>query len=93
MLIDPGFADEHALILYVYLSNYDDGVDESVLTVGVLLMWRLHQADNYSVLHIVVQRMKLNGNWYLALAWRWGLLVLGMLKSMRLFSIHEIKVR
>jgi HUS1 checkpoint protein len=28
-----GFADEHALILYVYLSNYDDGTDESVLTV------------------------------------------------------------
>lgn len=27
------FADEHALILYVYLSNYDDGADESVLTV------------------------------------------------------------
>lgn len=29
-----GFANEHALILYVYLSNYDDGVDESVLTVS-----------------------------------------------------------
>jgi HUS1 checkpoint protein len=28
------FADEHALILYVYLSNYDDGADESVLTVN-----------------------------------------------------------
>ena len=28
------FADEHALILYVYLSNYDDGADESVLTVS-----------------------------------------------------------
>jgi HUS1 checkpoint protein len=28
-----GFVDEHALILYVYLSNYDDGTDESVLTV------------------------------------------------------------
>jgi HUS1 checkpoint protein len=28
------FADEHALILYVYLSNYDDGVEESVLTVS-----------------------------------------------------------
>ncbi|KAH8750378.1 cell cycle checkpoint protein-like protein [Hyaloscypha finlandica] len=26
------FANEHALILYVYLSNYDDGADESVLT-------------------------------------------------------------
>jgi HUS1 checkpoint protein len=30
------FADEHALILYVYLSNYDDGADESVLTVSPL---------------------------------------------------------
>jgi len=29
-----GFADEHALILYVYLSNYKDGADESVLTVS-----------------------------------------------------------
>jgi HUS1 checkpoint protein len=27
------FADEHALILYVYLENHDDGADESVLTV------------------------------------------------------------
>ncbi|KAI9049568.1 hypothetical protein LZ554_006595 [Drepanopeziza brunnea f. sp. 'monogermtubi'] len=26
------FSDEHALILYVYLSNYDSGADESVLT-------------------------------------------------------------
>ncbi|KUJ20078.1 cell cycle checkpoint protein-like protein [Mollisia scopiformis] len=26
------FADDHALILYVYLSNYDDGSDDSVLT-------------------------------------------------------------
>ncbi|RDL35297.1 Cell cycle checkpoint protein-like protein [Venustampulla echinocandica] len=26
------FADEHALILYVYLANYEDGADESVLT-------------------------------------------------------------
>jgi HUS1 checkpoint protein len=30
------FADEHALILYVYLSSYDDGADESVLTVSPL---------------------------------------------------------
>lgn len=29
-----GFVDEHALILYVYLNNYSDGADESVLTVG-----------------------------------------------------------
>ena len=28
------FADEHALILYVYLENHDDGADESVLTVS-----------------------------------------------------------
>ncbi|KAG9235286.1 cell cycle checkpoint protein-like protein [Amylocarpus encephaloides] len=26
------FADEHALILYVYLPNYDDGTEDSVLT-------------------------------------------------------------
>jgi HUS1 checkpoint protein len=30
-----GFVDEHALILYVYLSNYEDGADESVLTVSM----------------------------------------------------------
>ncbi len=29
-----GFCHEHALILYVYLSNDDDGADESVLTVS-----------------------------------------------------------
>ena len=29
-----GFVDDHALILYVYLSNDDDGGDESVLTVS-----------------------------------------------------------
>jgi HUS1 checkpoint protein len=33
------FADEHALILYVYLSNYDDGADESVLTVSPLWLY------------------------------------------------------
>jgi HUS1 checkpoint protein len=33
---DIGFVDDHALILYVYLSSYDDGADESVLTVSVL---------------------------------------------------------
>jgi HUS1 checkpoint protein len=31
---NAGFVDEHALILYVYLSNYEDGADESVLTVS-----------------------------------------------------------
>lgn len=31
---EKGFADDHALILYVYLANYDDGEDGSVLTVG-----------------------------------------------------------
>ena len=33
VLICTGFSDEHALILYVYLSNYD-GAEESVLTVS-----------------------------------------------------------
>jgi hypothetical protein len=33
MLGTTGFADEHALILYVYLNNYDDEAEESVLTV------------------------------------------------------------
>ena len=30
-----GFVNDHALILYVYLNDYDDGADESVLTVGL----------------------------------------------------------
>ena len=36
------FADQHALILYVYLSNYDDDGDESVLTVSSIMVirWR-----------------------------------------------------
>jgi HUS1 checkpoint protein len=38
------FADEHALILYVYLSNYDDGADESVLTVSIFLPCVWNQA-------------------------------------------------
>lgn len=33
MLIIIGFVDDHALILYVYLENSDDGSEESVLTV------------------------------------------------------------
>lgn len=33
LTLPAGFADEHALILYVYLPN-DEGVDDSVLTVG-----------------------------------------------------------
>ena len=32
------FADQHALILYVYLSNYDDGAEESVLTVSFVVI-------------------------------------------------------
>lgn len=28
-----GFCNDHALILYVYINNEDDGEDESVLTV------------------------------------------------------------
>ena len=35
-----GFADENALILYVYLSNYDDGEEHSVLTVSLVLFGR-----------------------------------------------------
>ena len=35
LLTGVGFANEHALILYVYLANYDDGEDGSVLTVGL----------------------------------------------------------
>jgi hypothetical protein len=45
-LIALGFADEHALILYVYLSNYDDGVDDSVLTVRLWRCQSLHQANH-----------------------------------------------
>jgi hypothetical protein len=58
LLIRLGFADEHALILYVYLSNYDDGTDESVLTVCMS-----HQQGQFnvltkaSVLHIILQHM------------------------------------
>lgn len=33
LILFLGFADEHALILYVYLSNYDGSDTESVLTV------------------------------------------------------------
>jgi HUS1 checkpoint protein len=51
------FADEHALILYVYLSNYDDGADESVLTVIAPLNFQRHQLTSSAVLHLLVQRM------------------------------------
>lgn len=34
LLTGTGFSDYNALILYVYLSNYDDGADQSVLTVS-----------------------------------------------------------
>ena len=42
MLTVSGFADEHALILYVYLSNFNDGVDDSVLTVRIQRRLSLH---------------------------------------------------
>lgn len=35
-LIVVGFVNEHALILYVYLSPDEEGGDESVITVSVL---------------------------------------------------------
>lgn len=34
---EVGFCHEHALILYVYLGSEEDGVDDSVLTVGVCI--------------------------------------------------------
>jgi hypothetical protein len=40
-----GFVDEHALILYVYLSNYEDGADDSVLTVGDIYLEIRSMAD------------------------------------------------
>jgi hypothetical protein len=40
--MNTGFVDEHALILYVYLSNHDDGGDESVLTVSTTYLTLLH---------------------------------------------------
>jgi hypothetical protein len=32
--MSAGFVDDHAMILYVYLDNYDNGGDDSVLTVS-----------------------------------------------------------
>lgn len=42
-----GFVDQHALILYVYLTNYEDsGAEESVLTVSVCpLFFLIRRAD------------------------------------------------
>jgi len=40
-----GFVDEHALILYVYLSNYEDGAEDSVLTVSYLHLEIRSMAD------------------------------------------------
>lgn len=39
LLTATGFVDDNALILYVYLSTFDDGVDESVLTVCGLVLY------------------------------------------------------
>ena len=47
-----GFADEHALILYVYLNNYDDEAEESVLTV-CLLTYPYYQAVLILVFSII----------------------------------------
>lgn len=52
-----GFADEHALILYVYLSNYDDGADESVLTVS-LVSWLKACTNILTVLYLFLQRLR-----------------------------------
>lgn len=35
LIMGTGFCHEHALILYVYLSNDEAGVDDSVLTVCI----------------------------------------------------------
>jgi HUS1 checkpoint protein len=59
-LISIGFADEHALILYVYLSNYDDGADESVLTVSTLLCIYRNLLMLPLVLHFLVQHMSMS---------------------------------
>lgn len=55
-----GFADEHALILYVYLSNYDDGADESVLTACLFLMRTMRfLLTALIVLHFLIQCMRI----------------------------------
>lgn len=46
--------DDHALILYVYLSNYDDGADESVLTVRVARNQYFDYANDIAVLHQLI---------------------------------------
>jgi hypothetical protein len=45
-----GFADDHALILYVYLSNYEDGTDDSVLTVSSPYCLRAHSDNQASTI-------------------------------------------
>jgi hypothetical protein len=57
LLISVGFADEHALILYVYLSNYDDGADESVLTVSPPQSFNRNLLIFPPVLHLLFQHM------------------------------------
>jgi HUS1 checkpoint protein len=51
------FANEHALILYVYLSNHDDGADESVLTVRPALPLLSDLLTSPTVLHLFIQYM------------------------------------
>lgn len=52
------FCDEHALILYVYLNNEEEGGGESVLTVsGVSLRINLDFTDPIIVLHQLLQCM------------------------------------
>lgn len=46
--------DDHALILYVYLSNYDDGADESVLTVRIAKTQDFYSANDIAVLHQLI---------------------------------------
>jgi hypothetical protein len=46
--------DDHALILYVYLSNYDDGADESVLTVRLARKQDFDYANHITVLHQLI---------------------------------------
>jgi HUS1 checkpoint protein len=60
-----GFVDEHALILYVYLSNYEDGADESVLTVsGDFHVSCGHSDSSVSVLYQLICSMNgINGVW------------------------------
>lgn len=63
-----GFVDEHALILYVYLSNYDSGADESVLTVIYHPDSILRGTDQAIVLYQFVYAIMTVGNSALSMA-------------------------